>query len=153
MEVLHLTYWHWWILAAGLLVLEILVPGTFFLWPALAAMGMGFLIILTPNLLLEYQILLFSITAVVSVMVSRYYISKHPAPTDHPFLNQRGAEYIGRAFTLTEPIINGRGRLKIDDSSWRVEGPDCPAGMQVKVVALDNICLKVEPIKKEANHE
>ena len=27
-----LTYWHWWILTAILIILEVFAPGAFFLW-------------------------------------------------------------------------------------------------------------------------
>jgi inner membrane protein len=45
---------------------------------------------------------------------------------------------------LSEPIQNGRGKARIDDSVWRVEGADLPAGTQVKVMAVDGAILKVE---------
>lgn len=144
-------YWHWWALAIGLLILEILLPGAFFLWPALAALCMGFIIFFLPQLVLEYQILIFSVVAVISVIISRYYMVKHPPQTDHPFLNLRGSEYVGCVCTLTEPIINGEGRLKIDGSSWRIEGPNCPAGTQVKIIAVHSVHFQVELYNNQIN--
>lgn len=144
-----MTYWHWWTIAVSLLVLEVLIPGTFFLWPAMAAIGMGLLILLVPTLIVEYQIFIFALASIVSVFVSRYYLTKNPELTDQPFLNQRGAECIGRIFTLTEPIVNGRGRTDIDDTSWSVEGPDVPCGTNVKVIGVNGIRLQVEPVAVE----
>jgi membrane protein implicated in regulation of membrane protease activity len=31
----------------------------------------------------------------------------------------------------------------VDDSTWRVEGADCPAGTRVRVVDAENVILKV----------
>jgi membrane protein implicated in regulation of membrane protease activity len=40
-------------------------------------------------------------------------------------------------FFLDEAIVRGYGRIRVGDSSWRVAGPDCPAGARVKVVAVE----------------
>ena len=45
---------------------------------------------------------------------------------------------------LTEAIVNGRGRLSIDDTVWRIEGPDLPAGTRVTVSAAEGSRLKVK---------
>ncbi len=37
-------------------------------------------------------------------------------------LNRRGEQLLGRNATLSEPIVNGRGQLKIDDTVWRCGG-------------------------------
>lgn len=80
----------------------------------------------------------------VSVLLWRNYMNKHPQETDHPHLNQRGAQYIGKTFTLIEAIKNGQGKIKVADSPWRVEGEeDCPAGSTVKVIAVDGATFKV----------
>ncbi len=59
-------------------------------------------------------------------------------------LNRRGDQMVGRTAVLSEPIQNGRGKIKIDDSMWRVEGGDLPAGTQVKITGVDGAILKVE---------
>ncbi|MBE2187453.1 MAG: NfeD family protein, partial [Rhodothermales bacterium] len=60
------------------------------------------------------------------------------------FLNRRAEGFIGRVFVLDEPILAGVGRVRIDDSVWRIEGPDTAAGQAVKVVAVDGATLRVE---------
>jgi membrane protein implicated in regulation of membrane protease activity len=59
-------------------------------------------------------------------------------------LNQRGQQYTGRIFTLDQPIVNGVGKVEVDDSSWRVKGPDLPAGTHVQVVGVDGVVFVVE---------
>jgi membrane protein implicated in regulation of membrane protease activity len=46
-------------------------------------------------------------------------------------------------FTLEEPIVNGRGKIHVDDSTWRVEGEDCPKGARVRVTDAEGVILKV----------
>jgi membrane protein implicated in regulation of membrane protease activity len=59
-------------------------------------------------------------------------------------LNQRAAQYIGRVFTVDEPIQGGRGKVLVGDSIWLVQGSDAPAGARVRVVAVKGSVLQVE---------
>jgi hypothetical protein len=67
------------------------------------------------------------------------------APSDQPFLNRRAEAFVGRVFTLEKPIVDGTGTVGIDDTVWRVSGPDTPAGSRVKVIRVDGAALYVEP--------
>jgi inner membrane protein len=58
-------------------------------------------------------------------------------------LNRRAEIYLDRVFTLERPIVDGRGRLRVDDTVWLVEGPDLPAGARVQVIGVDNTLLRV----------
>ncbi len=66
------------------------------------------------------------------------------APVDRPFLNRRAEGYVGRIFTLDKPIVDGIGTVRIDDTVWRVSGPDCPAGSRVKIARAEGAELSVE---------
>jgi hypothetical protein len=59
------------------------------------------------------------------------------------FLNRRADALVGRVFTLERPIIDGSGTVKIDDTVWRVAGPDTPAGSRVRIVRADGASLTV----------
>jgi membrane protein implicated in regulation of membrane protease activity len=140
----HLTYWHWFILAAILIILEVFAPGAFMLWIGIAAGVVGAVIYFVPSLTWEYQFILFSIASVGSVVAWRGWRQSHPVTSDEPTLNRRGAQYIGRVFTLDAPIINGIGKIRVDDSTWKIEGADCPAGTKIRVAGIENTVLKVE---------
>jgi len=140
----HLTYWHWFILAAILIILEVFAPGAFMLWIGIAAGVVGAVLYFVPTLTWEYQFILFSIAAVGSIVAWRAWRQAHPVITDEPTLNRRGAQYIGRVFTLDAPIINGIGKIRVDDSTWKIEGADCPAGTKIRVAGIENTVLKVD---------
>ena len=143
MSIEQLSHWHWWILAVGLIILEVFAPGAFFLWLGIAAGVVGGLVYLMPNTGWEYQILVFSVLSVVSIVVWRKFFKTTPADTDQPALNRRGEQYVGRAFTLEEPIVNGLGKIRVDDSTWKIHGEDCPAGTRVEVTGVDGTVLLV----------
>ena len=62
---------------------------------------------------------------------------------DQPLLNRRGEQLVGRTATLTEPIHEGRGRIQLGDTLWRVAGPDLPVGARVRVVAVADADLEL----------
>jgi membrane protein implicated in regulation of membrane protease activity len=141
------VFWHWWVLALAFLVVEILAPGFFFLWMAISGFVTGAMVWLVPSISMNVQIFVFSILSVVSITSWRFYGKKHPIETDQPLLNKRGAQYIGRVFNLYEPIKNGQGKIKVDDSIWKVYGEDCDINTRVKVIASRGTVFDVEKIE------
>ena len=144
-----INHWHWWIFAVILMVLEISMPGVFFVWLGISAILVGFIVLVVPALMFEWQVLIFSAISTATVVLGRMYVKNHPIESEQPLLNQRMAQYIGRIFTLTEPIVNGIGKARVDDGTWSVEGQDCPAGIRVKVIGANGMRLQVEPVKKD----
>ena len=143
--------WNWMVLGFALLALEILVPGVFLLWIGLAALIVGALSLMLWNAnfwIWEIQILVFLVLALICAFGGKRFMGSHGDDSDQPLLNRRGDQLIGRTATLTEPIENGRGRIKIGDTMWRVSGPDLPAGSKVRVKAATDLDLElvVEPV-------
>jgi membrane protein implicated in regulation of membrane protease activity len=141
----QIVFWHWWILAGLLLILELTAPAFFFLWLGIAAAATGFLLLVFPSIPLEMQLVLFSVLSVVAVIAWRRYRETHPAESDQPNLNKRGRQYIGRVFTLDRAIENGVGKVTVDDTTWRVKGPDLPAGTNVRVEDVDGVVFVIAP--------
>ena len=141
--VVSLGTWDWFILAALLFLLEVLAPGMFMLWLGLAAVIMG---IVASTIVLSWQVQLigFAVLALVLVPAWRHFATKVEKPAESPFLNRRAEGYVGRIFTLDKPIVDGSGAVRIDDTIWRVSGPDCPAGSRVRVAGTDGANLLVE---------
>lgn len=147
----EISYWHWLVLAVLLLGIEILAPGFFFLWLCLASFIVGALLYLSPAMIFEIQLLIFAFLSIASIRIWRRYGLHLNTETDHPLLNKRAQQFIGRNFTLTQAIENGRGKVKADGSIWMVEGEDCPKGTQVTVTDVNGTLFKVTPVKPE-NH-
>ena len=139
-----LAYWDWFIAGLVLVILEVFAPGAVFLWLGIAAGVVGAVVFFVPDLDWKTQFTLFAVLSVVSIVVSRRYLKRRPLETDHPNLNRRGAQYVGRDLILDAALSGGRGRLRVDDTTWRVEGPDLPAGAKVRVTAVNGATLKIE---------
>jgi membrane protein implicated in regulation of membrane protease activity len=139
-----LLFWHWWILALVMVILEMTAPGFFMLWIGIAAAITGLLLFVLPGTPWEVQFVVFGVLAIAAVAAARYYIRRNPIDSDDRTLNRRGEQYVGRVFTIDEAIINGIGKVRVGDSVWRAMGPDLPAGERVKVTGVDGTMLKVE---------
>jgi membrane protein implicated in regulation of membrane protease activity len=135
--------WNWFILAVVLLTLETMIPGVHFLWFGIAAIIIGFLSLAT-GLSWQWQMLAFGLLSVLAVFWVRKYARPDVTISDQPDLNVRGQQYIGRSLVVEQAIQNGRGKVRVGDSIWAVEGPDAPAGASVTVTGARGTVLVVE---------
>jgi membrane protein implicated in regulation of membrane protease activity len=140
-----LVYWHWWAVAAVLLVCEMALPGVIFLFLAIGAALVGLVLLIAPGTGLEIQLLILAVTSVIAALALRPILAARLQTRAHSTLNARAAALIGQVVTLDEPIINGRGRARVGDGSWNVRGPDMVAGAEVRIVAVEGTELLVEP--------
>ena len=142
----NIIYWHWLILAVALIILEILMPGAYFLWMGVSAAAVGCAMFIFPEMPWLTQILIFAALSVITVVIYKTHQKKNPIVTDEPALNRRGEQYIGRTLILTEAIVNGTGKTKVDDSTWNVTGADMEVGESVRVVAIEGSTFIVEAV-------
>jgi len=140
----HIEYWHWLVLAVLLAILEIFSPGVFLLWMGVGAAITGLVLLAMPDLTWQVQLVAFALLSVGATVGAKLFLHNHPIHTDQPNLNRRGEQYVGRVFTLDHAIVNGQGKIHVDDSTWKVHGADCPAGTKVKVDGVDGVVLVVE---------
>lgn len=135
--------WNWLILGIVLIGIETFAPGVFMLWLGFAALIVG---LLSFGIAWSWQtqIIAFAALSIAMVPLWRYYSGRNAKPTDKPFLNKRAEGLIGRVFTLEKPIVDGVGTVRIDDTIWRVAGPEAPSGSRVKIMSADGASLRVE---------
>lgn len=139
-----LVYWNWLALGLLLAMLEMIIPGAAMLWIGAAAIITGVALWLFPGIDWEWQIIMFSLLGIASVILSRRLFARSSAESSDPSLNNRSEQLVGRVTVLETAIENGQGRARIGDSSWAVTGPDMPAGTKVRITAADGTMLQVE---------
>ncbi|MCP5158376.1 MAG: NfeD family protein [Gammaproteobacteria bacterium] len=125
------------------MAVEAVVPGFFFLWMGIAALLVGLMLTVLPELAWAWQVTLFALLSVGSIVAWRLRLRQHPTHTADPLLNRRGHQYVGRVFTLDTPVVNGHGKIRVDDSTWKVlVEQDCPAGTRLRIVGVEGVMLK-----------
>lgn len=138
----QLGAWSWMVGGLLLLGLEILAPGTFFLWFGVAAIVVG-TIALVFDWAWQVQVVIFLVLSLVLVVIGRRYFAGWAKAAPEALVNDRAARLVGSTYVLAEPIVDGHGRVRVDDTTWRVTGPDLPSGQKVRVVGADGATLKV----------
>lgn len=136
----------WWVIGGlALLGLEVLLPATYFLWFGVSAIIVGALSIVV-ELTWQVQVIVFIVLAVALVIVGRRFFANRRAGESDSTINRRSEAFLGQSFVLMEPIVNGSGRIRAGDTTWRVTGPDTASGRHVRVVAVDGAVLTVEVV-------
>lgn len=129
--------WTWILAGLALAGLELAAPGIFLIWLGLAALATGLVAALVP-LPWQAQVLLFAGLAVAAVLLAGRLGRSHVRT-----LNRADRGLVGREGPLADPIRDGAGRIRFDDTLWRVTGPDLPAGTRVRVTGIDGTVLRV----------
>jgi hypothetical protein len=136
--------WVWLIIAAFLVIIDILAPGFYMVWFAGAAVVVGVILFWAP-MDTEWQILAFCAASVLALLLSgALWSGQRRGASDKPLLNLRAQQMVGRTFVLATAIHGGQGRITAGDGLWMVRGPDLPAGAVVRVKDADGTVLIVE---------
>ncbi len=139
----HMQFWHWWVLAVILLILEVFSPAAFFMWMSVAAGVIGLVLLAVPDLSWQAQCLGFAALSVPAILAGRSWFKRNPIASEQPSLNKMGEELVGKVFNVAEAIINGQGRIKVGETTWKVSGEDLPVGAKVKVTSVQSAVLQV----------
>jgi len=140
----QLSFWHWLILAAVLVILEIFSPAAFFIWMGVAAGMTGLATLIAPEISWPIQFLIFSILSIVAVWLGRSWFKLNTSENDQPYLNDPNAELIGRICKVEQAITDGEGRIIVGDSTWKALGPDAAVGDKVRIVSVNVAVVTVE---------
>lgn len=111
-------------------------------WLGIGAGFTGLLMLFNPEGLWRWQL---PLTALV-VLVAPYFADIFTA-IKKPFTEYPGKQFIGQVITLDDPIVDGKGEIRLDNQTWRLSGADNPTGTKVRIIALSDRTLYVTPIK------
>jgi membrane protein implicated in regulation of membrane protease activity len=138
----------WLSLGGLLLATEMLGGNGYLLWSGVAAVITGLVTWLLP-ISWEWQGVLFALLTLLAAWLWWRWMSnrvKRQRPGDS-HLNQRGQQLIGSRFVLENTLVNGRGHMRVGDSSWPVSAEeDLTAGTKVEVIAIEGITLRIRPL-------
>ncbi|WP_126176838.1 NfeD family protein [Tsuneonella rigui] len=145
--------WAWIGLGLVLAGFEMIVPGVYLIWLALAALMTGALtFVFDPGVSL--QVVNFVFLSLIAVYTARRMFGETPIESDDPLMNNRMGRLVGQTGTVAVAIEHGEGRVTQGDSQWPARGPELPAGTRVRIIGSDGGTLIVEPLtllKDEGN--
>jgi membrane protein implicated in regulation of membrane protease activity len=137
--------WAWFALGLALAAFEMLVPGVYLIWLALAALATGVLTWVF-DLGLPFQIIDFVFLSLIIVFSARRMLRDRPIVSSDPLLNNRMGRLVGQTGTVSQAIEGGEGRIRQGDSEWIARGPDLAPGARVRITGFDGGTLLVEPL-------
>jgi membrane protein implicated in regulation of membrane protease activity len=144
--------WAW--IALGLLLagLEMVVPGVYLIWLAVAALATGALTFVF-DFGVPFQVVDFVFLSLIAVFTARRMFGETPIMSDDPLLNNRMGRLIGQTGIVSVAIEHGEGRIHQGDSDWTARGPELAAGTRVRITGFDGGTLIVEPLALLADEE
>ena len=137
-------HWVWISIGLVLAALEMLVPGVYLIWLAVAAIITGALTF-GLGLGLPAQVIIFVSLALIAAFSAKRFLRDSPIESSDPLLNRRGSRMVGETAIVTQAFDGGSGRVKLGDSEWLARGPDLPVGTRVRITDSDGTVLVVEP--------
>ena len=143
-----MEYWYWFILAGGLLIIEMLTMTTFFLFFAIGSALMGVITFFAPNIHNNLELGLTGIFAILAMLAGYYtFRSKRSAHDDVDDVNNRMIKNIGLHVRLLKDSENGISKAKIGDTHWRVLIDGGKEGDLVEIIdskSTSFVVIKVE---------
>lgn len=143
----------WWIAGAlALAIIEVLTFSFFLIWPGLAALGVGLVMFVVPDLSGTWQVLLFAVLSVVFTVIGRQVVLTRVPTSEAPGLNQRSLQMIGRNASVVDGFAaGGLGNVEVDGVRWRarlIEGAERPTSGQVmQITGADGMTLILSPLQ------
>ena len=139
--------WIWLYIGAFLMLAEIVSPGFVIFFFGLGAATVAVCKWAFHSMSLAWQLALFSITSIFYLLVLRRYMKKlfMGDAENSPGL---ASEFVGRVGKVIETIRpEVPGRIELGEVEWKASsGERLEPGTEVKVVAQDNLTMRVEKI-------
>lgn len=141
--------WTWMYIGAFLMLAELLLPGFVIFFFGLSAATVALLrFMFGGSFTLMWQLAAFSFFAILYLALLRRLMKKIFAGNMETSSMEFGQESVGRIGRVVEAIEPPKtGRVEIGDAEWTASA-DAPiaAGADVKVVAQDNLTMRVKPL-------
>ncbi len=144
MDIFSVTPYHWIALGLILLMAEMLGAAGFLLGAAAAALCMGGVLFLFPDLAIGWQLMYYAFGAVVATALYFQLFRDAQSKPARPLLNKRAQRLVGHQFKLEEDIEFGEGKVQIGDTFWHVTTSEpLQKGTLVEVVDTHRMALVI----------
>ncbi len=103
------TYWIWLIIGLALASLELVVPGVYLIWMAMAALAVAVLAFVSGPPARACRSSPWVSLSLIFVFSARRWLRERPIVSSDPLLNNRGGRMVGQTALVTQAIENGSG--------------------------------------------
>ena len=132
-----------WLLAALVIAIaEVLAPGIFLIFLALGALAAALVAFLLDDI--RWQLVVFAAASAIAVFFGRALYRRFLPKRDEA--SELGRGPVDEHGTVVDPIVAGRGKVKVRDTVWLAAGPDLPAGTPILVSGREGTLLHVTPL-------
>ena len=139
-----LAWWVWAAAAALVAVAELHAPGSYLVWIALGGAVTAATVAAGGVASLEQQVGCFVVASAASCVLGWFVYRALPGRRGtESTLNQRSSQLIGATAIVSEPFVNGEGKVRLGDSLWLAKGPALPTGAAAVVIAVEGTRLVV----------
>ena len=138
--------WFWLALGFGLLLLELMAPGTILLWFGIGSILAAGFAWLTPGDTPWINLLIFGLGSLVGLLVGRNLWKRYLSTSEDNDLNDRGASMIGQVVEVHRAIrAGGSGSVRIGDTVWRARSDQSfDVGAFAKIVDVESTTVILE---------
>ncbi len=142
----HWGMWGWLTFGLILMILELIIPGTFVIWFGFGAVVTG-IVMAFVTLTVSGQLATFALCSAVSLCFGFFVYKRIFGANKNVGTQDRtGAQkYIGQSFKVVEAIEDDMGKVAVGDTVWLAKSNHPIAkGRRAKVVAVEGTILIVE---------
>jgi membrane protein implicated in regulation of membrane protease activity len=144
---MDILWWHWCVLGIALMIGELAVPAFFLIWFGAAAVIVGVLLALFPQLPFSWQVILWTALSVASIWLWFKVFRRGYHKTRVGFSRGTFIGEIGLVIQDIRPFDKGRIRFQkpiLGDETWEsIADEEIRTGERVKVLDVEGNILKV----------
>ena len=143
-------WWHWIVLGLCLSIAELAIPAFFIIWFGIGAMGVGLLLLISPDLSVAKQLIVWAIVS--SILVGIWF--RYLRPRTITAIGTSAANVTGEVGVLVSDLNpNSRGQVRFQKPVLGSDAWECyadqhlKAGERVRIVTVEGNFIKVEATK------
>lgn len=141
------SFWFWLVAGVLLVAAEVIVSGVYLLWLGLGALTVGLFTAIWPDAPPWLQWLILA-SAMLGWVVAGVRWQRRSRAIQPDMLNTGLSAYVGAHALVSETFINGRGRIRLNDSYYSATAAqNLEQGVAVVVLAVEGAEMRVQAVE------
>lgn len=141
------SFWYWLVAGVVLVAAEVALSGVYLLWLGLGALTVGLFTAAWPDAPTWLQWLILAVAMLGWVVVGVRWQRRSRA-SQPDILNTGLSAYVGARAQVSERFVNGRGRIRLNDSYYSATAAqDLEQGAAVVILAVEGGEMRVQAVE------